>query len=206
MKEHQNKEWLNQKYTVEKLSTPAIAEICKCNPMTIRNWLKKHNIKIRSRSESQMGELSSVYRPVEERFWEKVDKNGPNCCWVWIAGCNNKGYGQIEINNKMTKAHIVSWELHNGRKVKNGHIIHHKCKNKKCCNPEHLQEITNSYHSKFHNLGEKCCFSKLKEWQVLEIRSKYATGKYTQKQLAKEYNVARTIINRIINRKIWTHI
>jgi len=153
MKKYQDKNWLQQKYTVEKKSTPEIGKILNCSQKTIYNWLKKLNIQIRAK-----------FRPLEERFWEKVDKNGLNGCWIWIAGLMN-GYGAIDVEGKMRGAHVVSWELHNGRKVKNGYIIHHKCKhgNKKCVNPMHLQEMTKAEHDEHH--------SKLTGQQVLEIRA-----------------------------------
>lgn len=40
-----------------------------------------------------MPELSKT---PEERFWEKVNKDGPNGCWVWTAG-TTRGYGAFEI-------------------------------------------------------------------------------------------------------------
>ncbi len=39
---------------------------------------------------------------------------------------------------------------------------------------------------------------------IKEIREKYLTGKYFQRQLAKEYGVDQTTISRIILRKNWT--
>lgn len=48
-----NKEWLIQKYLIECLSTTEIAEISGCNHRNISFWMKKHNIKGRSISESR---------------------------------------------------------------------------------------------------------------------------------------------------------
>ena len=83
------------------------------------------------------------------------------------------------------------------------------CKNKKCCNPFHLLMMTKKEHELLHSKekqGEKNFSVKLKEWQVLKIRAKYATGKYTQNELAKEYNVSISTISFIVNRKTWEHI
>ena len=54
--------------------------------------------------------------------------------------------------------------------------------------------------------GEKHPGVKLTEAQVLEIRKLYATGEYSHNDLGKKYNVHRTNIYRIINRKTWKHI
>ena len=201
-KKYKNKKWLQQKYTVEKKSTPEIGKILNCAPVTIRNWLKTLNIPRRTLSEAKMGN-KDAYRPLEERFWEKVDKNGLNGCWIWTRSLN-RGYGRIDHKG----AHVVSWELHNGRKVKDGYVLHHKfkCGNKKCVNPMHLQEMTEAEHLSLHNSGENNPNSKLTEKIVLEIRADWATGKYTQQQLAEKYDVSRSLIGLIVNRKIWTHI
>ena len=183
---YENKNWLQQKYTVEKKSTPEIGKILNCNPGTIRNWLIKLNIQIRAH-----------FRPLEERFWEKVNKNGLNGCWIWTWSLM-KGYGRIEIEGKTKRAHVVSWEWYKGRKVKDGYILHHECKHKNCVNPMHLQEMTEAKHDKHH--------SKLTEKIVLEIRADWATGKYTQKELAKKYDVSISTISNIVNRKTWKHI
>jgi len=187
---YQDKKWLQQKYIVEKKSTPEIGKILNCDPKTIYNWLITLNIPIRTISEA-------LIVPLEERFWEKVNKNGLNGCWIWTNSLMN-GYGAIKIKGKTRRAHTVSWELHNGRKVKDGYIVHHECKHKKCVNPMHLQEMTKAEHDEHH--------SKLTKKIVLEIRADWATGKYTQKQLAEKYNTSRQHIGKIVNRKIWKHI
>lgn len=207
---YKNKKWLEQKYTVEKLSTAEIGKIVRCNSATIRYWLKKRNVKIRTRPEARMGK---IFSSLKERFWKKVDKNGPNGCWVWTASCLKSGYGSIKTKDGTMGSHRISWKLHYG-KISKGLCVCHKCDNKKCVNPNHLflgtqaENIQDMIKKGKGNKakGEKHPMAKLKEWQVLEIRAKYKTGKYTQRQLAKEYNVAEITVNYIINRKTWKHI
>jgi len=76
-------------------------------------------------------------KSIKQRFWEKVDKNGPNGCWIWI-GTKSGGYGYFR-STKMTLVHRYSWELHNGP-IPIGLVIGHKefCRNKGCINPDHL--------------------------------------------------------------------
>jgi len=54
--------------------------------------------------------------------------------------------------------------------------------------------------------GEKWKLSKLKEQDVLEIKTMYATGNYTMQYLAKKYNVSSSAINNIIRGRDWKHI
>lgn len=50
---HQNEEWLYDKYVVEKITMPQIAELVGVNKSTIGKWLKKFNIKARDISTCQ---------------------------------------------------------------------------------------------------------------------------------------------------------
>lgn len=52
MKLYQDREWLYQKYIKEKFNPVEIAKLCKANHKTIRIWLIKYNIQIRSISEA----------------------------------------------------------------------------------------------------------------------------------------------------------
>lgn len=53
--------------------------------------------------------------------------------------------------------------------------------------------------------GEDNSFAKLTRREVDEIRSKYKTGQYTQRQLGLEYNIAQTTTGQIINYKRWSY-
>ena len=79
----------------------------------------------------------------------KEDENG---CWLWQAGLYTVGYGCY----KQQYAHIYSYKKYKGIIPKHYHI-HHKCKVKKCVNPDHLQLVHESEHYKIHHgLKEYC--------------------------------------------------
>jgi hypothetical protein len=141
----------------------------------------------------------------KERFWSKVDKGS---CWIWTACCNKNGYGQIKINCKRYLSHRISWFLA-GNTIPEGHLIRHKCRNRNCVNPEHLETGTQADNEadKIRDgtdcRGEKCYNAKLTSTQVLDIRAR-AEGKHIE--LAKEYGVSRPTIHSIIARKTWKHL
>lgn len=80
--------------------------------------------------------------PLGERFWMKVQKAGPDECWLWKAGRVRDGYGVIKNKHGgVAMAHRVSYASHVGP-IPEGLHIHHKCHTKHCVNPAHLEAVT----------------------------------------------------------------
>jgi hypothetical protein len=78
------------------------------------------------------------------RFWAKVDKRGPDECWLWTGMHRSGGmtsYGVIRIGGHGTKteyAHRLAWEIANGKSIPRGGFICHHCDKPACVNPSHL--------------------------------------------------------------------
>lgn len=146
---------------------------------------------------------------IEKRFWSKVRKT--NTCWLWEATRSLTGYGSIRIEKTMIRAHRLSWELHNG-KIPKGLFVLHKCDHPSCVNPKHLflgsmkDNCVDRNNKNRQAKGENNGTTKLKEYQVLQIRQKYEPYKYTLAKLGKEYNVSDQTIHDIITRKQWKHL
>jgi hypothetical protein len=84
-----------------------------------------------------------------ERFWSKVNKNGPTPkhrpelgpCWLWL-GAISHGYGAFGVGrNKVKRAHRVAYELVKGG-IPNGLEPDHLCRVRSCVNPDHLEPVT----------------------------------------------------------------
>lgn len=88
---------------------------------------------------------------VAERFWGKVNKFGPvpahrpglGPCWIWTAGGISKGYGSFDVSKvKKVLAHRWAYQQVYGS-ITEGLVIDHLCRNRRCVNPSHLEEVTN---------------------------------------------------------------
>ena len=78
--------------------------------------------------------------PAIERFLSKINvvENG---CWEWTACKNNYGYGQININSKILRAHRFIYEYYHGM-IDPNLTIDHLCRNRKCVNVNHLEQVS----------------------------------------------------------------
>lgn len=66
-------------------------------------------------------------------------------CWEWIGNRNAKGYGRLSVRVRGTYkkllAHRVSFTIFKGRDPKPGYDVDHKCNNRWCISPDHLQDV-----------------------------------------------------------------
>lgn len=86
----------------------------------------------------------ATMKTTKERFWSKVNKDGPipahmphlGKCWIWKGFKNNRGYGQFMVDGKSLKAHRFAFELE-GQILATKECCHH-CDNPGCVRPSHL--------------------------------------------------------------------
>lgn len=77
-----------------------------------------------------------------DRFWAKVDKDGPGDCWLWTAALAD-GYGVCKRPPVGTsrRAHRIAYELIVGP-IPEGLDLDHLCRVRRCVNPAHLEPVT----------------------------------------------------------------
>ena len=76
-------------------------------------------------------------RPVEERFWEKTERQ-PDGCLVWTAVRGDHGYGRFRGPDGRTHlAHRFAYVLVHGP-IPSGMVVRHSCDNRGCVEPSHL--------------------------------------------------------------------
>lgn len=171
----------------------------------------------------------STVTPLAERFWSYVLKT--DTCWLWQGGLGSRGYGAFSLNStQQVRAHRLSYELTYGM-ILPGLLCLHRCDTPACVRPDHLFLGTSrdnaldmyskkrsgfhvhpeSYASDVRNKtnnprGEQHHSTTLTEIQVREIRALYATGTFSQKQIAAMFGIGQATVARIVNRQSWQHI
>lgn len=80
------------------------------------------------------------------RVFAKITINSNNGCWVWNGSTTSGGYGNVRINKKLYRTHRLMYKLFVGEipngKGRNIPVLDHLCNNRLCCNPTHLQLIS----------------------------------------------------------------
>lgn len=87
------------------------------------------------------------HRPLEVRFWEKVEKHGPDECWPWLGAQAGKSpRGALWEGGKVIYAHRIALQLA-GVEIPAGLVVDHLCKNGLCMNPAHMRVTTQKINS-----------------------------------------------------------
>jgi len=82
----------------------------------------------------------------EDRFWLKVDKNGPTPegkpelgpCWMWTGATHSGGYGNIFIDGHWVRAHHFAYELL-AEPIPDGLRLRNVCGMRACVKPGHWE-------------------------------------------------------------------
>ncbi len=162
-------------------------------------------------------------RPVEERFWERVVKqeaeavSGLGPCWLYGGKAFGNKYGQLTLGPGLghTTAHRFSLELHGGP-IPRGKFACHRCDVRNCVNPAHLyagdheDNTSDIVQRKRHGGNNKLRITrlpkrgelphnrKLSAEMIAKLRTEYASGKFTQTQLAQRYGVSQGTVSATI--------
>ena len=157
-------------------------------------------------------------RPVEERFWPKVDRRGPDECWPWRGAHFESGCGKIGVGGRRGRevpATQISWSIANGRPWPEGKKACHTCDNPPCVNPAHIWPGTQAENladmrakgrGSRPPVGVRRGQGKLNPDAVPAIRAEYTGEGRNLLHLAARFDVARQTILDVINGRNWSHV
>lgn len=98
-------------------------------------------------------------RPAAERFWTKVNRNGPvpahrpdlGQCWLWVgAQSGNSGYGGFWAERRHIGAHRWAYEDAYGP-IPKGLEPDHLCFVRLCVRPSHMEAVTRAVNTQRGN-------------------------------------------------------
>ncbi len=151
-------------------------------------------------------------------FKSKIMEKDENGCMIFSGKPRKDGYGCIKANEKQILTHRLALWLKE-KPIDENLMACHKpiiCHNRLCCNPEHLywgnslqnirdKKIDGTQH-KIDVKGSKNGMSVLNEEKVKQIKLLLIENKMTQIEIGKKFNVSNTVISRIKNGVLWSHI
>lgn len=144
---------------------------------------------------------------IVERLLSKVKVNA-NGCFEWQMYRRPDGYGTIRIDTIAHRAHRLSYQTFRGP-IPDGLFVCHRCDNPACINPAHLflgtpkdnaQDAASKDRTMF---GTDHTWSKLSDKTVRAIFEMYNTGRYTQGDIAKHFDICQQEVHWVLAGKIW---
>lgn len=151
---------------------------------------------------------------LEQRFWAKVDKNGPtpqHCpelgnCWIWLGYCAKLfGHGQIGIGTRkegLILTHRLSWQIHFG-KPPSELCVCHRCDNGSCVNPTHLFLGTKTDNNVDMAKKDRSGRAKITGKQVIQIRMLRKSTDMTLQEIGDKFGLKVSAVSAIVNRQNW---
>jgi HNH endonuclease len=115
-------------------------EVCG-RPIKARGLCAMHYRRLQRRGDPNITLVARPPLAPLERIFERLAKTA-NGCWLWTGMLNSNGYGLVKHDGRRLMVHRVAYELRIGS-IPDGLYLDHLCRDRACCNPSHLEPVTN---------------------------------------------------------------
>ena len=104
-----------------------------------KNLCRKHYLRNWKHGDPNIIKVQRGIAAVERvRLRLRIDPTG---CWIYTGCLTSRGYGHIRFGKTMKMVHRVMFEHQKGP-VPDGMDVDHICRNRACCNPDHLEAVS----------------------------------------------------------------
>jgi hypothetical protein len=76
------------------------------------------------------------------RRCKRVDTGYDTPCWIWLGYIDSDGYGEVKFRGFKRFVHRIACAWARCGRLE-GNTTEHRCKQRACCNPDHLSLMSN---------------------------------------------------------------
>ena len=92
--------------------------------------------------------IDTLSNKERRRIFKKIAVDHETGCWVWTGALDQGGYGQVWFRGRTERIHRIIFAYYVGpvprgiRSRSQAQLDHAICQNPSCCNPAHLELVT----------------------------------------------------------------
>lgn len=107
-----------------------------------------------------------------KRFKDKLDTR--TGCWQWLGKTSDTGYVRVRWFGERAYLHRLAYNIFVGT-IPHDLCVDHICRNRSCCNPQHLRLVTTKENAENQSILRKTSSSGFRGVSWSEGRGKWAT-------------------------------
>ena len=164
----------------------------------------------------------TVVKPSDrERLEEKMKFLADDECWPWLGAIQKQtGYGAFRLHGTVVTANRAVLELISGFDM-NGLVARHKCDNRGCVNPSHLEPGTQAENVNDAVIRGRLCKGQARVDAALNSKSvalrkmteeeafsafKMVEGGQSRREVGAQFGVTKGAIDKMMSGDSWSHI